>query len=62
MVADEVYSRDYPLMFALTVMLLIMAYGFKGPGKITRFEGGVLLSTYSGYMVWLYMAEVAQTT
>lgn len=60
-VAAEVYSRDYPLMFALTVMLLIMAYGMKGPGKITRFEGGVLLSTYVGYMAWLYMAEVAQT-
>jgi len=57
--APEVFSRDFPVMFAVTVLLLLMAYGFRGPGKITRIEGGFLLSAYVGYMVWLYMAEMA---
>ena len=57
-VASEVFSRDYPIMVALTVALLIMAYGFRGPGKINRFEGGLLLSAYVAYLGWIYMAEV----
>ncbi len=57
--APEVFSRDFPVMFALTVLLLLMAYGFRGPGKITRVEGALLLSAYIGYMFWLYTAEMA---
>ncbi len=59
MLAPEVFSRDFPVMFALTVVLLLMAYGFRGPGKITRIEGALLLSAYIGYMFWLYTAEMA---
>ena len=58
-VSSDVFSRDYPVMIALTVALLIMAYGFRGrSGKINRFEGGLLLSAYVAYMGWLYVAEV----
>ncbi len=55
----DVLSRDLPWMIALTLALFLMAYGFKGPGRITRWEGAVLLIAYVGYMVWLYRSAVA---
>ena len=54
-----VLSRDFPWMIALTLALFVMAYGFRGPGKITRWEGAALLLAYVGYMVWLYLSAVA---
>jgi cation:H+ antiporter len=30
-----------------------MAYGFKGPGRINRLEGAVLLAAFAGYISWL---------
>ncbi len=56
---DGVLTRDFPMMLGLTVALLLMAYGFRGrDGKINRFEGGLLLAAYSGYMYLLYQASV----
>ncbi len=55
----EVLTRDFPWMIALTLALFVMAYGFRGPGKINRWEGGILLCAYVGYMVWLYQSAVA---
>ena len=46
-------------MFALTLALFLMAYGFKGVGKINRFEASILLLSYIGYMAWLYKTEIA---
>ncbi len=57
--APGVLTRDYPVMFVVTLALLVMAYGFRGPGKVTRVEGGVLLASYAGYLYWLYLSEVA---
>ncbi len=54
----QVLSRDLPWMVGLTLALFVMAYGFRGPGKITRWEGGVLLLAYCGYMVWLYQSAM----
>jgi cation:H+ antiporter len=40
-------------MAALTVSLFVIGYGFRGPGRINRFEGGALLVCYVGYTAYL---------
>lgn len=50
----SVLDRDYPVMLILSVLLFIFAYGFKGKGKINRFEGGILLLCYISYMFVIY--------
>jgi len=52
-VEPEVFSRDIMMMFALTLSLFFIGYGFRGPGQINRFEGGFLLAGYVGYVVFL---------
>ena len=52
-VGPEVFSRDILVMAALTVSLFIIGYGFRGPGRINRFEGGALLACYIGYSAFL---------
>jgi len=53
-----VLSRDMPVMVGLTVALLVMAWGFRGEGRINRFEGAVLLACYLGYQSLLYFTAV----
>ena len=48
-------TRDLPIMAGLTVTLLVMAYGFGGPGRITRLEGACLLSAFLAYQLLLYV-------
>ncbi|MBI1195188.1 MAG: calcium/sodium antiporter [Gammaproteobacteria bacterium] len=55
--ADGILSRDYPVMLALTVALILMAYGLHGKGRVTRLEGGFLVMTYIAYMYWLYLTS-----
>lgn len=53
-IAPEVLQRDWIVMLALTITLLIMAYGFKGKdGKINRVEGAILLLCYVAYNAYL---------
>lgn len=52
-VAPEVLARDFPVMAALTLALFAMCYGFRGPGRINRFEGSVLLLAFAAYTVYL---------
>lgn len=52
-VAPEVLTRDLPVMAALTLALFVMGYGFRGPGRINRFEGGALLLAFVAYTVYL---------
>jgi cation:H+ antiporter len=47
-----------PIMIALTVALLLMAYGFTGEGRINRLEGFLLLAAYAGYGTLLYFTAV----
>jgi cation:H+ antiporter len=54
----QVLSRDLPIMTALTVVLLLMAYGFRGEGRINRLEGGLLLAAYAGYVTLLYFTAI----
>jgi cation:H+ antiporter len=53
-----VLDRDVPVVFMLTIALVIMAYGFRGPGRINRIEGAILLSCFVGYQVLLYFTEL----
>ncbi|VAW97472.1 Inner membrane protein YrbG, predicted calcium/sodium:proton antiporter [hydrothermal vent metagenome] len=55
----EVISRDYMMMLGLSIVLFIFAYGFRGPGRINRIEGGLLLLAYFAYMGTLYMSVAA---
>ncbi|MEH6549485.1 MAG: calcium/sodium antiporter [Pseudomonadales bacterium] len=50
-----VLVRDYPVMIALTFLLLIFAsnYSMRKEGEINRVEGAILLSIYIGYMIYL---------
>lgn len=52
-VAPEVLSRDIMVMAALTLSLFVLGYGFRGPGRINRVEGGLLLACFVGYTVYL---------
>lgn len=51
--AADVLTRDYPVMIGLAIILFAMAYGFRGPGRINRVEGAVLLAVFAGYQGWL---------
>lgn len=57
-VDPAVLSRDMPVMLALTVALLLMAWGRHGEGRINRFEGAVLLACYVGYQSLLYFTAI----
>jgi len=52
-VAPEILSRDIMVMAALTLSLFILGYGFRGPGRINRVEGGLLLVSFVGYTAYL---------
>lgn len=52
-VAPEVLTRDLPVMAALTLVLFVFGYGFRGPGRINRFEGVALLLAFIAYTVYL---------
>jgi cation:H+ antiporter len=56
----HVINRDFPIMFLMTLMLFAMAYGFHGPGRITRFGGVILLTAYIGYQTLLYFSETSR--
>lgn len=55
----EAITRDFPVMIGFSIVLFIMAYGFKGSGRINRFEGGLLLTGYFAYMTVLYYSAVS---
>jgi cation:H+ antiporter len=49
-----ILAQDIPVMFLFTVLLFFMAYGIRGPGRISRRSGGLLLILYIAYqaIVW----------
>ena len=58
--AEGILERDVPVVFTLTITLFIMAYGFRGPGRINRFEGGILLSAFCAYQALLYFSVISK--
>ena len=59
-VEELMLKQDFPVMFALTVLLFFMAYGISGPGRISRKSGGLLLAIYGCYqvLVWITATRV----
>ena len=58
----DVITRDYPVMLALTVALMIfsIAWGKGKGGTLGRFKGLLLLAGYVAYMFWLYQDMTAK--
>ncbi len=54
-VSSEIFYRDVTVMTALTFSLFLFGFGFgfRRPGRINRFEGGLLLICYVGYLAYL---------
>lgn len=50
---------DYPIMLALTLVMLMVALPRKGKAMISRTEGALLLLSFVGYMVFLYFRATA---
>ena len=55
---SAILERDFPFMIGLSIALFITAYGFKGEGRINRYEGSILLGSYVSYMVVLYYTAI----
>lgn len=53
-VPEEVMSRDYPFMIALTILLFVFSYKFKKEGAISRLEGALLLIVLTTYLYLLF--------
>ncbi|SDW22662.1 calcium/sodium antiporter [Thiocapsa roseopersicina] len=53
LVPPEVITRDMMVMGLLTLSLFVIGYGFRGPGRINRIEGLLLLACYVGYTAYL---------
>ena len=49
-VDQAVLYKDYALMLFLTFVMLVMAYGFRGPGSIKRGEGIILFLIYITFL------------
>ena len=50
-------ERDFPVMVALSAVLFLMAFGFKGPGRIKRWQGAVLLFGFVAYQALIYASS-----
>jgi cation:H+ antiporter len=58
-VPAEALSRDFVLMFVLTIALFGMSFGFGGNhGRITRPKGAALLASFLAYMFYLSVISV----
>jgi len=57
-----ILQRDIVVMFLFTIVLFIMAYGIRGPGRISRLSGGLLVILYCAYQfaVWYTATATAQ--
>ena len=54
------FSRDLPMMGALTVALFAIGYRFQGPGIISRAKGALLLAAYLAYTALLAFNILAE--
>jgi cation:H+ antiporter len=58
-ISPEILSRDFLFMTVLTFSLFAVGYGFRGPGRINRYEGAILLVSYFGYMTLLTASVIS---
>ncbi len=59
-----ILARDFPAMFLITGVLYLLASDFRGPGRIGRRSGTVLLTMFVSYimLVWLSSASINTMT
>jgi cation:H+ antiporter len=60
MLEPQILWRDYLLMFLMTLLLVLFAYGVRSKAKITRLEGGFLLLIWIAYLISLYHSSLNQ--
>lgn len=58
-VPAEIFTRDLPVVGVLTLLLFAMCFGFRGPGRVNRIEGGILLGLYVAYTGYLVTTVLA---
>jgi len=46
-----ILARDFPAMFLITGVLYLMASDFRGPGRIGRRSGSILLAMFTAYFI-----------
>ena len=54
-VNPDVLNRDVFVMALLTLSLFVIGYGFRGAGRINRFEGAFLLTSFIAYTAYLLL-------
>jgi cation:H+ antiporter len=52
-----ILARDFPAMFLMTGALYLMASDFRGPGRIGRRSGAVLLIMFITYFILVWMSS-----
>ncbi|MES1925575.1 calcium/sodium antiporter [Salinisphaera sp. T31B1] len=59
-IEPSVASRDWPVMLAMTLLLVVFAMRFgRGPARLTRLEGAILLSVFVAYTGALIASALA---
>ena len=53
-----ILARDFPAMFLMTGALYLMASDFRGPGRIGRRSGSVLLIMFAFYFTLVWMSSI----
>jgi Sodium/calcium exchanger protein len=60
--SSELFNRDMRVMAALTLSLFVIGYGFRGPGRINRCEGSLLLACHVSYTTCLVSTVFVPST
>ncbi|MEM1418783.1 MAG: calcium/sodium antiporter, partial [Myxococcota bacterium] len=54
-VEESVLTRDFPVMIGVGVLLFVLPRMLRPYQRITRWEGGVLLAVFVGWLSWIYL-------
>jgi len=57
-----ILARDFPAMFLITGVLYLLASDFRGPGRIGRRSGTVLLTMFVSYIMLVWMSSTSINT
>jgi len=57
-----ILARDFPAMFLITGVLYLLASDFRGPGRIGRRSGTVLLTMFVSYIMLVWMSSASINT
>jgi len=57
---SSIMQRDMPILFILTIVLVIMAIGLRGKGRINRLEGFLLTLSFLAYQLILYITVIGK--